>query len=90
MLYQELLNLADCILESRPLQFNQKMLYGGDQASVSLTIKNYEMEKGLSTKIHDTTFDQEKGANGYSASRANELISTENAFFIKGPMGRGL
>lgn len=62
------------------------MLSTRDCNKVSLTIKTYGTKRGLATKIHSTLFDEEM----VRKEQAAEGFSSENAYFIKGPMGKGL
>ena len=46
--------LARGVIDGRPQNFNYKIMLGQDQNYVRLTLKNYQVEKGLSTRIHRT------------------------------------
>ena len=65
------------------------MLSGQDRHFISLTLKTYNTRNGLASRIHATDIEEEtlKTADKEVCS---ELIPTENAYFIKGPMGKGL
>lgn len=57
-----------------------------DKRSICLTLKTYFTKTGLATKIHSTNIDPEEAAK---QSMMDDL-STDNAYSIKGPMGKGL
>lgn len=80
---RELLMMAGQILSGESLKFNSKILKGGDVNNINLTVKTYRTKTGLATKMHSVRLDQE------SQKDAN-YFSTENAFIIKGPVGKGL
>ena len=48
----QLLKLAQDALNANELQFDMSMLDEKDQDKICLTLKNYKMEKGVSTQIH--------------------------------------
>jgi len=54
---------------------------------MNLTCKNYSTKRGLATKIHSTSMDSESVKK---QAPTLEEISTDNAYYLKGPMGRGL
>ena len=56
---------------------------------MSVTLKNYNMMRGLSTRIHTTGFEPENLKTTTSETPL-EYMPTDNAYYIKGPMGKGL
>jgi hypothetical protein len=78
--YSELMALARGVLEGSPSNFNYAIMLGKDQSWIRLTIKNYQMAKGLSTMIHGTAITELK----------QNKPNPDDTYFIKGPMGRGL
>lgn len=79
----ELLTMAEQIISGKSLKFNTKLLKEANENHINLTVKTYDSKNGLATKMHQTRIDDESG-KGY------DPFSTENAFVIKGPVGKGL
>lgn len=83
----ELISMAENKLQDRPIFFSTNKLEDRDQSQLNLTMKNYQTKRGLATKIHSTHLDEE-------AMNKNQIqfeeLSTENAYYVKGPMGKGL
>lgn len=50
----EILKLAQGAITSKPENFDYAMMLGQDQSEVDLTLKTYNMPKGLSTRIMKT------------------------------------
>lgn len=84
-----LLELAQSVLDKKEIAFKDEVLLGQDQSDIDLTLKTYNMPKGLATAIH---------AAGSGKVTGNEIAPDGKAvssgkdgmFYIKGPMGRGL
>ena len=51
-LMNALLKLAHDVLNSNQIDFNTELLSTKDQDKICLTLKNYKMERGVSTQIH--------------------------------------
>jgi len=83
----ELMSMANSVLQGHSFMVNDSIFGNRDQSQISLTLKTYQTKSGLATKIHSTSFDEE-------LARKNQVhvdeLSTENAYYIKGPMGKGL
>ena len=61
-----------------------------DQSQISLTCKNYRTKTGLATRIHATELEEESLKMTARLETHDDLVSAENFFYIKGPMGKGL
>ena len=83
----ELQTMAENVLKGEQFFFSNGVLADRDQNQLNLTLKTYQTKRGLATKIHSTVFDEEK--MGKNRVHVGEL-STENAYYVKGPMGKGL
>ena len=57
-----------------------------DQNNISLTLKTYNTKRGLATRIHRTDYDIEQARKQVNF----DDMSTDNTFYVKGPMGKGL
>mmetsp|Transcript_22999 Transcript_22999/g.28540 ORF Transcript_22999/g.28540 Transcript_22999/m.28540 type:complete len:275 (-) Transcript_22999:119-943(-) len=88
-LKQELLDLAHSLLKNKTLQGDISQLSTKDTNQVSLTLKTYRMNRGLSTRIHSTPFEEENLKTTNSETPL-EVMPADNAYYIKGPMGKGL
>lgn len=80
--------MADNLIEGRPITFSSSVLVDRDQNQLNLTLKSYQTKHGLATKIHSTNFDEESMAK--KTNFQMDELSTENAYYVKGPMGKGL
>lgn len=90
-LSQEIIALADCVTIGQDSKFDMSLLSQRDTSQFNLTLKNYEFKTGLSTKIHSTHIDPELVQKDKEAAYSmSNTLPTDNAYFIKGPMGRGL
>lgn len=79
--YGELMTLAYSTLQEQSKNFNYKMMLGQDLNWINLTLKTYNVPKGLATRIHSAHITED-----LKPDEANP----DESFFIKGPMGRGL
>ena len=77
------------VLEDKILDGDLSQMQTRDSCHVSVTLKNYNMKRGLSTRIHTTGFEPENLKTTTSETPL-EYMPAENAYYIKGPMGKGL
>ena len=61
------MQMANNLILGRPLSFNTRLLEQRNNNYINLTLKNYNMRRGLSTRIHGTKFDEEAAAKKLSA-----------------------
>jgi len=85
----ELLQMGRSILDEKMLMGDLSQMQTRDSSHVSVTLKNYNMKRGLSTRIHETGFESENLKTTTSETPLEEM-PTDNAYYIKGPMGKGL
>ena len=87
VLHSELLKLAENIVSGDPnTDFDNSIFVNNDKKSISLTLKTYHTKTGLATKIHSTAIDPEMAER----QAYFDDLTTDNAYSIKGPMGKGL
>ena len=51
--------MADQILQGKPIKFNTRLFMSQDSSTINLTLKTYKTKRGLATKIHKTSIEQE-------------------------------
>ena len=90
----ELLWMADSLIAGDQMIVVENLRKTQDQNKLNLTLKTYNTRRGLATKIHKTQIDEANNSDeedkGKIRAYTDEEFSAENAYYIKGPMGKGL
>ena len=90
----ELLSMADSLIAGDQMIVVENLRKTQDQNKLNLTLKTYNTRRGLATRIHKTQIDEANDSDeedkGKIREYTDEEFSAENAYYIKGPMGKGL
>ena len=87
-------NLVKCLDSNSIKDFDKTLYVIKDTNKISLTIKNYNTESGLSKKIHTSIPEKH---NSYKIQNRSDSLKDaisgdqpNNEFLLKGPIGKGL
>ena len=90
-----LMDLADSVILGKENQFDYKIMLGLDQTSIDLTLKTYGVKNGLATRIHNAILDKgslqsNKITTVFPDGDTHFVNKSDEQFYIKGPLGKGL
>ena len=81
----ELLSLADGVIQNNASNFDYTIMLGQDRDHINLTVKTYNVKKGLATRLHTTA--QGAKISSTVVDEQTALFDPNEVYYIKGPMG---
>jgi len=90
------MDLASSVILGKETEFDYKIMLGLDQTSIDLTLKTYGVKNGLATRIHNAIIDQGSSLQSNKITTVHPdgdiqfFHKSDQQFYIKGPLGKGL